>query len=68
MRWLRIVSFTIQPSEIAKLGLVIFLAYFLTKKEEKIRSFSFGFLPTLVLSGLVIVLILKEPDFGRRSF
>ena len=68
MRWLRIASFTIQPSEVAKLGLVIFLAYFLTKKEEKIRSFSFGFLPTLVLSGLVIVLILREPDFGTALF
>ena len=46
MRWLKIQSFSFQPSEFAKLGLVIFLAYFLAKKEEKIRSFSFGFLPT----------------------
>ena len=49
-------------------GLVIFLAYFLTKKEEKIRSFSFGFLPTLLISGLVIALVLKEPDFGAAFF
>ena len=68
MRWLRIFSFTIQPSELAKLGLVIFLAYFLTKKEEKIRSFSFGFLPTILISGLVIALVLKEPDFGTAFF
>ena len=68
MRWLRVFSFTIQPSELAKLGLVIFLAYFLTKKEEKIRSFSFGFLPTILISGLVIALVLKEPDFGTAFF
>jgi cell division protein FtsW len=68
MRWLRIFTFTFQPSEFAKLGLVIFLAYFLAKKEEKIRSFSFGFLPTLLISGLVIGLVLKEPDFGTAFF
>ncbi len=68
MRWLRLFSFTFQPSEFAKLGLVIFVAYFLTKKEEKIRSFSFGFLPTVVISGLVIGLVLKEPDFGTAFF
>jgi cell division protein FtsW len=68
MRWLKIQSFSFQPSEFAKLGLIIFLAYFLTKKEEKIRSFSFGFLPTVVLSGIVIALVAKEPDFGAALF
>jgi cell division protein FtsW len=68
IRWLKIESFSFQPSEFAKLGLVIFLAYFLTKKEEKIRSFSFGFLPTILLSGLVIALVAKEPDFGAALF
>jgi cell division protein FtsW len=68
MRWLRVFTFTFQPSEFAKLGLVIFLAYFLAKKEEKIRSFSFGFLPTILISGLVIGLVLKEPDFGAALF
>ena len=64
MRWLKILSFSFQPSEFAKLGLVVFLAYLLAKKEEKIRSFSFGFLPPVLLSGLVIALVMKEPDFG----
>jgi cell division protein FtsW len=68
MRWLKIQSFSFQPSEFAKLGLIIFLAYFLTKKEEKIRSFSFGFLPTILLSGIVIALVVKEPDFGAALF
>ncbi len=68
MRWLRMGPFSVQPSEFVKLGLIIFLAYFLTKKEERIRSFSFGFLPTLLISGLVIALVLKEPDFGAATF
>jgi len=68
MRWLKIQSFSFQPSELAKLCLVIFLAYLLTKKEEKIRSFSFGFLPTIFLSGIVIALAVKEPDFGTGLF
>jgi cell division protein FtsW len=68
MRWIKLHSFSFQPSEFAKLALVIFLAYFLTKKDEKIRSFSFGFLPTLLLSGLVIGLVMMEPDFGAALF
>jgi cell division protein FtsW len=68
MRWLKIQSVSFQPSEFAKLGLIIFLAYFLTKKDEKIRSFSFGFLPTVLLSGLVVVLVAKEPDLGAALF
>jgi cell division protein FtsW len=68
MRWLKIQSFSFQPSEFAKLGLVIFLAYLLAKKEERIRSFSFGFLPPVLLSGLVIALVMKEPDFGAAFF
>jgi cell division protein FtsW len=68
MRWLKIGAFSFQPSEFAKLGLIIFLAYLLTKKEEKIRSFSFGFLPTILFSGLIIALILREPDFGAALF
>jgi cell division protein FtsW len=68
MRWIRLGGFSFQPSELAKLGLVIFLAYLLAKKEEKIRSFFFGFLPVVLFSGLIIGLIMKEPDFGTALF
>jgi len=68
MRWLKIQSFSFQPSEFAKLGLIIFLAYLLAKKEEKIRSFSFGFLPPVVLSGLVIALVMKGTRFWSSLF
>ncbi len=68
MRWLKFQSFSFQPSEFAKFALVIFLAYLLVKKEEKIRTFSFGFLPPVLLSGMVVALVMKEPDFGAALF
>jgi len=63
-RWLRIFGFSFQPSELAKLALIIFMAYSLDKKEKYIKSFSIGFLPHVVLTGVLFSLILLEPDFG----
>jgi cell division protein FtsW len=54
----------IQPSEFAKLAIIIFLAYSMARKQEKIRYFSIGFLPHIVVAGIFILLIEKEPDFG----
>jgi cell division protein FtsW len=63
-RWLHLGPLTLQPSEFAKLALVIFLASSLSRKQEKIKDFSIGFLPHMLIAGLFIALILKEPDFG----
>jgi cell division protein FtsW len=63
-RWLRLGPLTLQPSEFAKLALVLFMAYSLARKQEKIKYFAIGFLPHMVVAGLFIALILKEPDFG----
>lgn len=63
-RWLRFGPFTLQPSELAKLALVIFMARFLSEHKDKVKSFVRGFLPVLsILSGTLILIIL-EPDFG----
>jgi len=67
-RWLYIGSLSFQPSEFAKLALVVFLSYFLTKKGEKIRTFQFGFLPTVLISGAMILLVIHQPDFGAALF
>ena len=48
----------------AKLGLVLWLAYSLSKKAEKIRTFLIGFLPHLIMAGFLMFLCLKQPDFG----
>lgn len=63
-RWLKLGPLTLQPSEFAKLATALFLAYSLTKKQEKMKFFSIGFLPHMLVAGLFIVLVGLEPDFG----
>jgi len=63
-RWLRLPGLTLQPVELVKLGLVLYLAHSLTRKKEKIRSFKFGFAPYLLVVGVLLGLLLKQPDLG----
>ena len=63
-RWLRWGPLSFQPSELAKLMLVIFLAYWLEKNSQEINNLRKTMLPALVLLGVVLGLILKEPDLG----
>jgi cell division protein FtsW len=63
-RWLKIGPVFLQPSEIAKLALVLYLAYSLEKKNSFIGTFSIGILPHLLFSGFLLALILVEPDYG----
>jgi cell division protein FtsW len=63
-RWLKFSSFSFQPSELAKLALVIYLARSLTKKEGRMRDFTVGFLPHMIILGVLFFLVLKQPDFG----
>ncbi|MCB9597963.1 MAG: putative lipid II flippase FtsW [Sandaracinaceae bacterium] len=63
-RWIAIGPVHIQPAEMAKVALIFWLAYSLSRKREKIRTFSVGFLPHMLGAGLLILLCLKQPDFG----
>jgi cell division protein FtsW len=63
-RWLALGPVHVQPAELAKLALVIWLAYSLAKKAEQVKSFTVGFLPHLLVAGLFMLLCLKQPDFG----
>jgi cell division protein FtsW len=63
-RWLRLGPVHIQPSEAAKLALVLWLGYSLEKKQERVKSFSIGMLPHFMLAGLLVLLCMKQPDFG----
>ena len=63
-RWLTLGPINVQPSELAKLAIVLWLAYSLSKKAERIKSFSVGFLPHLLVVGVLMLLCLKQPDFG----
>jgi cell division protein FtsW len=63
-RWLAIGPVHVQPAEMAKLALVIWLAYSLAKKAEQVKTFTVGFLPHLLVAGVFMLLCLKQPDFG----
>jgi cell division protein FtsW len=64
-RWLTIGNFrTFQPSELAKLILVLYFSYYMEKKQEKITSFSFTVLPSLIILGVCFSLIVIQPDLG----
>ncbi|MGQ0504208.1 MAG: putative lipid II flippase FtsW [Myxococcaceae bacterium] len=63
-RWIRLPGFRIQPAEIAKFAWVVYLSYSLAKKREKVATFSVGFLPHLAIAGILVLLCMKQPDFG----
>ena len=63
-RWLRLGAFTFQPSEMARFALVSYLAYSLSKKGQRVKNFSIGFVPHAVVLSLMAVLIFLQPDFG----
>jgi cell division protein FtsW len=63
-RWIRFAGFSMQPSEISKLALAIFLARFLERRAGDEGSFRRTFLPAVALTGLLAMLVVAEPDLG----
>src|SRR5215211_1927234 len=63
-RWIKLASFRMQPSELSKIALAIFLAYFLEKRAGEEGSFWRTFVPCVAVTGVLAALILKEPDLG----
>ena len=63
-RWISVMGFTIMPGEIAKIGAILFVAWFLCKDPERIRSFRRGVLPLLALCGALFALIYKQPNLS----
>lgn len=61
--WIGIGPFHIQPVEIAKLSLIIFLASFISQKKSKLGSIT-KIAASFVLAGIMIFLVAKQPDFG----
>lgn len=62
--WFGIGSFGIQPSEFAKLGLIIFTAKYLAINQRDLKSIKKGVIPILMVLFLVFGLIMLQPDFG----
>ncbi len=67
-RWIRVGVFGYQPSEFAKLAMIIFMSGYIVKNREKMATFAKGFVVPIILIGVVSLLILKEPDFGTAIF
>ena len=63
-RWIDIGSLSLQPSEALKFAFVIMVAYWCTKYRSLFKKWEYGFLPFLLASSAVTVVLLLQPDFG----
>jgi cell division protein FtsW len=63
-RWIHLGPVSIQPSEFAKLGLVLYLASWLASKGMRIREFNYGLIPFSILMGILVGLVMLQPDLG----
>lgn len=63
-RWFRYKFISFQPSELAVLAVIIYVADFISRKENQIRAFWRGFCPPMIVLGITAVLILLQPDLG----
>ncbi len=66
-RWIRIAGFNLQPSEVAKLVMINYVAVYLSTKRDNARKFFSGLLPILFITALQFGLIMLEPDFGTGA-
>ncbi|WEK52867.1 MAG: putative lipid II flippase FtsW [Candidatus Cohnella colombiensis] len=62
--WLSIAGFSVQPTEFAKLAIIMYLATIIAKKDEKFREFKRGLLPVMIVVGFFAFLIMLQPDLG----
>lgn len=63
-RWLAIGPLTLQGSEVAKLGVIVYLGSYLVRQNDLVRSKLSGFLNPMAIMMTMVVLLIKEPDFG----
>ena len=63
-RWINLVYFKFQPSELMKLSMILFMAGFLIRQEKDVRSPWMGFIKTLLIIGIADALLYFETDFG----
>ncbi len=63
-RWFRFKFISFQPSELANIAVIIYVADFISRKSGQIRSFLKGFLPPMLILGATALLILVQPDLG----
>jgi len=63
-RWLDLGGFSIQPAELLKIGLVLYLATYLSAAKHKIKKMATGLIPFSIILGIPIIILLLQPDTG----
>lgn len=63
-RWFRFKYISFQPSELANLAVIVYVADYISRKSDRIKAFFRGFLPPVAILGFVSILILAQPDLG----
>src|SRR2546428_971876 len=66
-RWIQLSGFSVQPSELAKLALIFFLAYFLEKRKGRVNELTFTILPIAVIVAVLAGLIVLQPGLGTAG-
>jgi len=63
-RWIHVLGWSFQPSEAAKVGLVMYMAYSISKKGEQVRDLATGYIPHMIFLGILVLLVLSQKDLG----
>jgi cell division protein FtsW len=63
-RWIKLPGFNLQPSEMCKLALIMYMAYSLDKKQDKVKSFAVGIFPYMIVLAILIGCLAMQPDLG----
>ncbi|MBI3768192.1 MAG: putative lipid II flippase FtsW [Deltaproteobacteria bacterium] len=66
-RWIGLGAINLQPSELAKIAVVLYLARSIVRKGARIATFSVGLVPHVIVVGVLAVLVVVEPDFGTAT-
>lgn len=66
-RWVQLGPMSFQPSELAKLAVILFTAFYLVTRQDQFHDFWRGLMPYLAVVGTVILLVLREPDLGTAA-
>ncbi|MBT3865205.1 FtsW/RodA/SpoVE family cell cycle protein, partial [Candidatus Peregrinibacteria bacterium] len=62
--WIVISGIGVQPTEFAKLALILYLAYFFEKKRKSVGDLVDGFIPFVIVAAMILVPVLLQPDLG----
>jgi cell division protein FtsW len=66
-RWIRVFGLSFQPAELAKLAVILFLASYFARRQDRLGEFLDGFIPPVCMTGLMAGLIILQPNFGTAA-